>query len=46
LWGTDWPSPGIKSMKDNLDQFMAVTLPDPVKEMVTRSTPLRLFPTR
>jgi len=46
LWGTDWPSPGIKGMGDNLAQFMALSLPPGVKEMVTRTTPLRLFPTR
>lgn len=44
VWGTDWPSPGIKSMRDNLDQFLALPLADQIKEMVTRSTPLKLFP--
>ena len=46
LWGTDWPSPGVRSMKDNLDQFLSVPLPEAMKVSVTRSTPFRLFPTR
>ena len=46
VWGTDWPSPGVKSMRQNLDQFLALPLPDTVKQMVTRSTPLKLFPSR
>jgi predicted TIM-barrel fold metal-dependent hydrolase len=44
LWGTDWPSPGIKSMRDNLDQFLTLPLADRIKEATTRTTPLRLFP--
>lgn len=46
LWGTDWPSPGVKSMRENLDQFLALPLSAEIKEMATRTTPLRLFPTR
>ena len=46
LWGTDWPSPGIKGMQDNLAQFLALPLPDAMKAAVTRTTPLHLFPVR
>lgn len=46
LWGTDWPSPGIKSMQDNLAQFLALPLPEALKEAATRTTPLTLFPVR
>jgi predicted TIM-barrel fold metal-dependent hydrolase len=46
IWGTDWPSPGVKDLKQNLDQFLSLPLPDELKTMVTRTTPLRLFPTR
>lgn len=46
VWGTDWPSPGVTSMRGNLDQFLALPLPDTVKQMVTRATPLKLFPSR
>ena len=26
VWGTDWPSPGIKSMSVNVDSFLALPL--------------------
>lgn len=44
LWGTDWPSPGIKSMRSNLDHFLALPLESGLKDAITRTTPLRLFP--
>lgn len=44
LWGTDWPSPGVKSMRQNLDQFLALPLPADLTERVTRTTSLQLFP--
>lgn len=46
LWGTDWPSPGVEGMRQNLDQFLALPLPDSLKEKATRLTPMHLFPTR
>ena len=46
IWGTDWPSPGVKDLRENLDQFLALPLTDKVKTAVTRTTPLALFPTR
>jgi len=24
LWGTDWPSPGVKDLRQNIDQFLAL----------------------
>ncbi len=44
LWGTDWPSPGVRDLKVNLDQFMSVALPAEVKTAVTRTNPLKIFP--
>jgi len=44
LWGTDWPSPGVKDLKHNLDQFGTLALPDAVKQAITRTNPLRVFP--
>src|SRR5438034_11767680 len=32
LWGTDWPSPGVKDMRLNIDQFLALPLSDPHKK--------------
>jgi predicted TIM-barrel fold metal-dependent hydrolase len=44
LWGTDWPSPGVKDLKVNLDQFRTLAMPDELKEKITRHNPLRIFP--
>ena len=46
VWGTDWPSPGVKDLRRNLDQFLAIDLPDELKDRITRHTPLSLFPVR
>ena len=46
VWGTDWPSPGVKDLGENLDQFLALPLPDELKAQITRSNPLALLPTR
>jgi predicted TIM-barrel fold metal-dependent hydrolase len=45
LWGTDWPSPGVKDLRVNLDQFLSLPLTDEFKQMVTVDTPLAFFPT-
>ena len=34
LWGTDWPSPGVRSMKANVDAFLALPLAEAVKERI------------
>jgi len=44
LWGTDWPSPGVRDLRQNLDQFLALDLPESVKTAITRTNPLRVFP--
>jgi predicted TIM-barrel fold metal-dependent hydrolase len=44
IWGTDWPSPGVKDLRQNLDQFLALPLSEDLKTMITRTTPVRLFP--
>ncbi len=46
LWGTDWPSPGVRDLRDNLEQFLALPLPESLKTAATRTTPLELFPAR
>jgi hypothetical protein len=46
IWGTDWPSPGVKDMRLNLDQFLALPLAEDTKTLITRTTPLKLMPTR
>jgi uncharacterized protein len=44
LFGTDWPSPGIPDIKQNLDQFQALALPDRVKEQILSKTALEMWP--
>jgi predicted TIM-barrel fold metal-dependent hydrolase len=46
VWGTDWPSPGVHDLRRNLDQFLALPLPDAFKDSVTRTNPLELYPVR
>ena len=44
LWGTDWPSPGVKDMRSNIDQFLALPLADPLKKAILETNALALFP--
>jgi predicted TIM-barrel fold metal-dependent hydrolase len=46
VWGTDWPSPGVRDLRENLDQFLSLPLPDDAKDRITRHTPLAVMPTR
>lgn len=34
LWGTDWPGPGVPSMRGNVAQFLELPLPEAVKRRV------------
>lgn len=44
LWGTDWPSPGVRDLRANLDQFLALPLTDDLKRRITVENSLALFP--
>ncbi len=44
LWGTDWPSPGVKDMRINIDQFLALPLSDAHKKAILETNALALFP--
>jgi predicted TIM-barrel fold metal-dependent hydrolase len=46
VWGTDWPSPGVRDLRENLEQFLALPLAPELKERITRHTPLKLVPPR
>ncbi len=46
IWGTDWPSPGVKGLRANLDQFLQLPIDQHLKDAVTKNTPFRLFPDR
>lgn len=43
LWGTDWPSPGVVSMRANVDAFLALGYPERVVVDVLWNNATRLF---
>lgn len=43
VWGTDWPSPGVASMRRNVDQFLALPLDDQAKRRILYDNAARLF---
>lgn len=43
LWGTDWPSPGVTSLKKNVDEFRALNLGDEVERKVLWENAAALF---
>ena len=44
LWGTDWPSMGVSSMRKNVDDFLALPLPDDAKRRILYDNAAALFP--
>ncbi|MGE5762069.1 MAG: amidohydrolase family protein [Gemmatimonadota bacterium] len=44
LWGTDWPSPGVKDLRGNIDQFLTLPLTDELRRAVLETNALALFP--
>ncbi len=44
LFGTDWPSPGIPEITQNLEQFRALALPEEMKEQILSRTALSIWP--
>lgn len=43
LWGTDYPSPGVVSMKGNLEDFLALPLSKTAQERILWSNAERVF---
>lgn len=43
LWGTDWPSPGVVSIKRNIDDFRALNLGSDVERRILRDNARKLF---
>lgn len=43
VWGTDWPSPGISSMRKNVDEFLALPLSDTAKSAILADNARRLL---
>ena len=44
LWGTDWPSPGVKDLRGNIDQFLTLPLSDAQRRAILEANALALFP--
>ena len=44
LWGTDWPSPGVKDLRQNIDQFLALPLAETQRRAILETNALTLFP--
>ena len=44
IWGTDWPSPGIKSMRANADAFLALPLTDHAKRRILHENAVKIWP--
>ena len=43
VWGTDWPSPGVMSMRRNVDEFAALPLDEASKRRILYDTAAALF---
>lgn len=43
LFGTDWPGPMIKSIKDNIEAFKGLPLSEEAKKKILRETALKIF---
>lgn len=43
VFGTDWPSPGVKDIAANLEAFRALCLPDEARENILYNNAARLF---
>lgn len=46
LWGTDWPSPGVRDLRRNIDQFLTLPLSAQHRKAVLEDNALMLFPVR
>ncbi len=44
VWGTDWPSPGITSLRKNVDEFLTLPLSDTAKAAILRENATKIFP--
>ena len=43
VWGTDWPSPGVASMRKNVELFLELPLPDSAKRKILYENAARIF---
>jgi hypothetical protein len=43
MFGSDWPAPGVRDIGTNIQQFLALDLPDEMKRQILRDNALRVF---
>jgi hypothetical protein len=43
LWGTDWPSPGVRDLRQNAEDFLALPLAPEIKLAILYDNALRLL---
>jgi uncharacterized protein len=43
LWGTDWPSKGVKSMRQNVEDFLSLPLSDAVRRKILYENAASLY---
>jgi predicted TIM-barrel fold metal-dependent hydrolase len=44
LFGTDWPGPGVPEIKNNLDDFRRLQLPEAIQQQILSKTALNIWP--
>lgn len=44
LWGSDWPGPGVRNLKKNVEDFLALGLPGPATRAILDANARRLLP--
>jgi predicted TIM-barrel fold metal-dependent hydrolase len=44
LFGTDWPGPGVKDIRRNLEEFRALGLPGDLQTQILETNPRVVFP--
>ncbi len=44
VWGTDWPSMGVRSMRQNVEEFLSIPLPEEVRRRILFENAAALFP--
>jgi predicted TIM-barrel fold metal-dependent hydrolase len=43
LWGSDWPSPGVSDLRKNVEDFLALELPETARRAILWDNAERLF---
>lgn len=44
LFGTDWPGPGVPDIKQNVDDFRALTMPEAMRQRIFGGTAATIWP--